>query len=179
MENFKKILNLYLKNNIKKYNKLGVDNVVVHGISHPNKEHYGKIFLDSEPEIIEDSVKKIISDDVYDFLTLINEHGWDWDVFFDKRPLYDLDESLPFKETIKDNSRIRIFKESTDDSEFKWHQDNEDRLVFALHETDWMVQLDDELPMHLEPNKEIFIPEGVWHRLIKGTGDLKVKVVFV
>lgn len=88
-------------------------------------------------------------------------------------------EGLPFDQTIQDGYRFRTFSESTDESELKWHQDNEDRLISPLHETDWMVQLDNQLPTKLEPNKEIFIPEGVWHRVIKGSGDLKIKVKFI
>jgi hypothetical protein len=37
-----------------------------------------------------------------------------------------------------------------------------------------MFQMDDELPQKLEG--EFLIPKGVYHRLIKGTGDLKVEV---
>ena len=38
-----------------------------------------------------------------------------------------------------------------------------------------MVQIDNELPKKIE--REVFIPMGAYHRLIKGTGDLKVKVI--
>jgi hypothetical protein len=85
---------------------------------------------------------------------------------------------LPFEQKILNGLRIRTFSDSVDDKELKWHQDLEDRYVKPLHETDWKVQLDDELPISLCPEKEIFIPEGVWHRLIKGTGNLKLQVQF-
>jgi hypothetical protein len=55
-----------------------------------------------------------------------------------------------------------------------WHMDNEDRLVEALESTDWLVQLDDSLPILLD--KPIFIPKHVYHRTIKGTGSLLVKI---
>lgn len=87
-------------------------------------------------------------------------------------------EPYPFQETVSNGEKIRVFSESTDDQELKWHQDNEDRLVSSIHPTDWMVQLDNELPIKLDINREIFIPEGVWHRVIKGTGDLTVKIKF-
>jgi hypothetical protein len=38
-----------------------------------------------------------------------------------------------------------------------------------------MIQLDNELPMKIEG--EVFIPMGIYHRLIKGTEDLKIKVI--
>jgi hypothetical protein len=42
-----------------------------------------------------------------------------------------------------------------------------------------MIQLDNELPILLEKGKEIFIPKGLYHRVIKGNGDLKVSIKFI
>ncbi len=82
---------------------------------------------------------------------------------------------LPFsQERVDKNTVVRTFTESVADEELKWHRDHEDRLVRPLSETDWMLQMDDELPQKLEG--EFLIPKGVYHRLIKGTGDLKVEV---
>jgi hypothetical protein len=69
---------------------------------------------------------------------------------------------------------IRKFDENIDPVELMWHMDNEDRLVEALESTDWLVQLDDSLPILLD--KPIFIPKHVYHRTIKGTGPLLVKI---
>ena len=69
---------------------------------------------------------------------------------------------------------IREFNDETDIVEFMWHRDNEDRLVEALHDTDWQVQIDNELPISL--NKSIFIPKHQYHRVIKGNGKLRVKI---
>jgi hypothetical protein len=84
--------------------------------------------------------------------------------------------TLPFKETkISDNTFIRVFKQDTDSGDYAWHRDREDRIIESLEETDWMIQLDDELPKKIEG--KFFIPMGVYHRLIKGTGDLKIKLI--
>jgi hypothetical protein len=86
--------------------------------------------------------------------------------------------TLPFKETkISDNTFIREFSQNTDSGEFMWHRDFESRIIESLEETDWMIQLDDELPKKIEG--EIIIPMGIYHRLIKGTGDLKIKLIKV
>jgi hypothetical protein len=69
---------------------------------------------------------------------------------------------------------IREFNENIDPVELMWHRDNEDRIVEALESTDWLVQLDDSLPIMLD--KPIFIPKHVYHRTIKGTGPLLVKI---
>jgi hypothetical protein len=70
---------------------------------------------------------------------------------------------------------IRKFDENIDPVELMWHMDNEDRLVEALESTDWLVQLDDSLPILLD--KPIFIPKHVYHRTIKGTGPLLIKII--
>jgi hypothetical protein len=84
---------------------------------------------------------------------------------------------LPFQETKLDNNNvfIREFKQDTDSGEFMWHRDREDRIIESIGETDWQIQLDDELPKIIEG--EVFIPMGVYHRVIKGTGDLKIKLI--
>ena len=64
----------------------------------------------------------------------------------------------PYKENkITENQFIREFKENTDSSEFIWHKDKEDRIVEPLGETDWLVQMDNELPKKLEG--KVFIPK--------------------
>lgn len=84
--------------------------------------------------------------------------------------------ALPFQETkIGENVFVREFSQDTDSGELMWHRDREDRIVEPIEDTDWMVQLDNELPKKIEG--EVFIPMGVYHRLIKGTGDLKVRVI--
>lgn len=82
---------------------------------------------------------------------------------------------MPFVETdLGDNVYLREFSQDTDSGEFMWHRDREDRIVEAVGETDWMVQLDDELPVRFDD--KVMIPMGVYHRLIKGTGDLTIKL---
>ena len=44
-----------------------------------------------------------------------------------------------------------------------------------MHDTDWMFQMDNEIPKRLSENK-LFIPKETYHRLLKGTGNLKVKI---
>jgi hypothetical protein len=82
---------------------------------------------------------------------------------------------LPFKENkISDNTFIRVFSQNTDSGEFMWHRDYEDRIIESIEDTDWKIQIDNELPKLIEG--KVFIPMGAYHRLIKGTGDLKIKL---
>ncbi len=75
---------------------------------------------------------------------------------------------------ITDEYIIREFDENIDPIELLWHRDNEDRTIEIIGETDWQLQLDDSLPTSL--NERIFIPRHTWHRAIKGTGTLKLKI---
>ena len=81
----------------------------------------------------------------------------------------------PYIQQKKDNYIIREFNSNTSTFELVWHRDKEDRVVQAMHDTDWLFQLDNEVPKRLTKNK-LFIPKETYHRLIKGTGDLKVKI---
>jgi hypothetical protein len=82
---------------------------------------------------------------------------------------------LPFEETqITDDTYIREFSQESDVNEFTWHRDDEDRMIVATEPTDWKIQLENKLPQGL--SSTVFIERGEWHRLIKGTGKLTVKI---
>jgi len=84
---------------------------------------------------------------------------------------------LPFEEKKnEDNTITRTFNSETNPEHLVWHRDREDRLVEATHETNWKIQFDNELP---RPLKRVIIPEGVYHRLIKGTDDLTISIIYI
>lgn len=76
---------------------------------------------------------------------------------------------------IEESSIIRTFGDTIDPIELQWHRDDEDRTVVAVAESDWQIQLENKLPAQL--NTPIFIKRGEWHRVIKGTGELRVKII--
>lgn len=81
----------------------------------------------------------------------------------------------PYTDTeIKDSYVIREFSVDLDSEELKWHRDYEDRVVESIGKTDWKIQLENQLPITI--NNKVFIPKGVWHRAIKGSDNLKVKI---
>ena len=73
------------------------------------------------------------------------------------------------------SDEIRVFCQSVDEIELKWHRDLENREVVSIEFTDWKIQLDNKLPASL--NSPVKINAGTWHRVIKGTGDLVVKII--
>lgn len=75
---------------------------------------------------------------------------------------------------IEKNVFIRTFDGDINSSELVWHRDKEDRIIEALHYTDWKIQFDNELPKEIKG--EIIIKKETFHRLIKGSGSLKIKL---
>jgi hypothetical protein len=95
---------------------------------------------------------------------------------FDKEALnqWKKENVLPFQEQKEKNYVIRTFSEGVDDGELVWHRDKEDRIVKSIGDTDWMIQMDNELPKPL--TEMVYIPKNTYHRVIKGSGDLTVKI---
>jgi hypothetical protein len=86
-----------------------------------------------------------------------------------------VNEEHPYTEIQQENHVIRVFDSTVPEELLKWHWDEEDRTVEAIEPTDWEFQFDNELPTKFD--KPLFIPAGLFHRVIKGTGDLKVKII--
>jgi hypothetical protein len=81
----------------------------------------------------------------------------------------------PYKNIeVTDSYIIREFSENIDPIELLWHRDDENRTVEIIGNTDWKLQLENQLPTSI--NQPIFIPKHEWHRVIKGTGTLKLKI---
>jgi hypothetical protein len=86
-----------------------------------------------------------------------------------------VDSGKPYTDIeITDEYIIREFGDNIDPIELMWHRDDEDRIVEIIGNTDWKLQLDNSLPTSLQ--EHIFIPKHEWHRVIKGTGTLKLKI---
>lgn len=85
-----------------------------------------------------------------------------------------MDNHFPFAEEVFEEYVIRTFSPDVEFEDLKWHRDREDRIVYPLNVNDWKYQEDNKLPVSL--NREIFIPEGLWHRVIRGSTELKVKI---
>ena len=86
-----------------------------------------------------------------------------------------VDSGKPYTDVeITDDYIIREFGDNIDPIELMWHRDDEDRTIEIIGNTDWKLQLDNSLPTSLQ--ERIFIPKHEWHRVIKGTKTLKLKI---
>lgn len=80
---------------------------------------------------------------------------------------------FPFnEEQINENTFIRVFSQDIHSHELVWHRDREDRIIQSIEPSNWKFQFDNQLP--IEINRTIFIPKETYHRLIKGSGELKI-----
>ena len=85
------------------------------------------------------------------------------------------DTGRPYSQLEQDGYILREFSNETTSLELVWHRDKVDRYIEPVKESDWLFQLDNDIPRELGKNK-LFIPKETYHRLIKGTGDLTVKI---
>lgn len=83
--------------------------------------------------------------------------------------------NFPFTEkSVGNNQYIREFSSDVDTHELEWHIDREDRTIEVIENNNWHFQLDNNLPQLLK--ETIFIPKETYHRVIKGEGNLKVRI---
>lgn len=75
-----------------------------------------------------------------------------------------------------DIDNLRIINHTTPQSELVWHRDREDRSVTIVEGNDWLLQMEDELPIRLNISQTYFIPKMTYHRVIRGTSTLKIEI---
>lgn len=83
----------------------------------------------------------------------------------------------PYTEThLEDGSFYRTFDSCVPEDELIWHRDKHDRKIVIRDSNDWKLQLENELPIVLVKNSTVEIPAYLYHRLIKGQGDLVLQI---
>lgn len=82
----------------------------------------------------------------------------------------------PYQQSVNNEHIYRIFDANTPDDDLVWHRDDKNREVHIVEANGWKFQYDNKLPQPLNEGDVIYIKEGEWHRIIKGHGDLKIKI---
>lgn len=77
---------------------------------------------------------------------------------------------------LEDGSFYRTFDKFVSEDELIWHRDKLDRKVKVIHGNGWKLQFEDGLPIVLLKDSIIKIPAYYYHRLIKGQGDLVLRI---
>ncbi len=83
--------------------------------------------------------------------------------------------NFPFTEKIISEGVVeRTFAKDINRDDLVWHRDRDDRHLVVVESVGWQFQMDNQLPINLEPGQELLIPAGSWHRVIKGNSPLRV-----
>ena len=80
------------------------------------------------------------------------------------------------QKNISNNKFTRTFSSDVPQSELVWHMDEENRIVEVLEDSEWLFQMDNELPRPLKKGLKFKIPKETFHRVIKGSGSLKILI---
>jgi hypothetical protein len=83
---------------------------------------------------------------------------------------------IPYTQQINNGKILRTFTPDVESNELKWHQDLKDRKVTVIQDGGWSFQLEDNLPNKLQVSEQLWISKFVWHRVIKGHGDLIIEI---
>lgn len=78
-----------------------------------------------------------------------------------------------------DNTFNRTFPKDISEKELVWHRDLETRIIKVVSGVDWKLQFDNELPIDLEIDKSYIIPKMTFHRILKGSDNLLLKITKV
>ena len=84
---------------------------------------------------------------------------------------------MPYVDKKLNNREIlRTFDKNVLSEELVWHRDRNNRIVEVLGGEGWEIQLEDRLPELLEKGREYVIPAYTFHRIKRGTTDLKLRI---
>lgn len=70
----------------------------------------------------------------------------------------------------------RTFDVHVPEHELVWHRDHNMRQITVVEGSGWQFQLDNQLPRALKVGDQFEIPACVYHRLIKGDSNLKLRI---
>jgi len=75
-----------------------------------------------------------------------------------------------------ENSFRREFSKDVETTELIWHRDKKDRKINIIEGVGWMIQFDNAMPVELIKGTELIVPKMVYHRLWRGTTNLKIDI---
>lgn len=76
----------------------------------------------------------------------------------------------PYKQLKIGKVIIRLFyKKENHNKLYKWHFDDENRIVFFFPFGNWKFQFDNQLPFDIKFGTKLYIPQKTYHRLINNS----------
>ena len=83
----------------------------------------------------------------------------------------------PYKDLTEGKEVIREFSADTDPMSLIWHEDQEDRIIEVLEGNEWKFQFDEDIPFEMVNGNKFEVPKGFLHRVIKGKGNLRIRII--
>ena len=77
---------------------------------------------------------------------------------------------------LSSGDRLRVFLENVSDEHLVWHQDEYKRTIIVIEGNGWELQRDNAEPMELLEGHSYTVDSLEYHRLIKGDGDLIIRI---
>lgn len=175
-----KVLNKLIEKSLGDEPIEGVDDIEVYDIVIRSPFKINLIIIDTEPILkgiqYRDVYKKVYRR-IMNILEVMGENTREWDIRFNER-LLENEEDFPFEQVEDGDKKVRVFSEDVDTEELVWHRDREDRIIEVVESKNWMLQIDNKLPIKMRGGDTFVIPEGVYHRVLKGDGNLKISITF-
>ena len=75
-----------------------------------------------------------------------------------------------------DSGNIRVFSRDVDELDLIWHRDHNDRKIVVIEGNGWKLQKDNEQPVIMEHGVVYEIKAMEYHRILKGFGDLVIRI---
>lgn len=69
-----------------------------------------------------------------------------------------------------------MFSKDVDELDLVWHRDHNDRKIVVIKGNGWKLQKDNEEPVIMEHGVLYEIRAMEYHRILKGYGDLVIKI---
>ena len=83
----------------------------------------------------------------------------------------------PYEDLTEGKEVIREFSADTDPMSLIWHEDQEDRIIEVLEGNEWKFQFDEDIPFEMVNGNKFEVPKGFLHRVIKGKGNLLIRII--
>ena len=82
----------------------------------------------------------------------------------------------PYTELKCSNGKIRVFREDCKEEQLVWHRDEKDRSLHVIEGFGWLLQYDNQEPIDLLEGHSYSIDKLEYHRIIKGDGELVIRI---
>ena len=86
-------------------------------------------------------------------------------------------DTVPYQDHINSATTFeRRFPSNVAELELVWHRDYKNREITVIAGTGWQFQLDNQMPVYINPGDQFVVAQGVYHRILRGFDDLVLQI---